>query len=82
MCNELTHSVTGFVPRTARRIRMAERTSAEYARCLRLSLTAGIDSTAVTLIMCVSFKHGACLMSGYGQVAASKGENRYVPLRN
>jgi hypothetical protein len=50
-CNEL--NVTGFVPGTVSRIRMAEGTSAEYARCLRLSLTAAIDIPAVTLIMCL-----------------------------
>jgi hypothetical protein len=43
---------------------MAERTAAEYAISLRLTLTAGIDNPAVTLIMCVLYTHGACLMSG------------------
>jgi hypothetical protein len=80
LCNELTRSVTGCVPETLRLIRMAESPSAEYARCLRLSLTAAIDIPAVTLIMCLSFRHGACLMSGHGQVVTSKGENRYVLL--
>lgn len=60
---------------------MAEGTSAEYARCLRLLLTAAIDIPAVTLIMCLSFRHGACLMSGHEQAVASKGVNRYVLLR-
>ena len=80
-CSELTRSVIGFVPGTVRRIRMAEGTSAEYARCLRLLLTAAIDIPAVTLIMCLSFRHGACLMSGHEQAVASKGVNRYVLLR-
>ena len=60
---------------------MAEPISAEYASCLQLALTAGIDNPAVTLIMCVSFTHGACLLSGHGQSVASKGEDRYVPPR-
>lgn len=57
---------------------MAERTSAEYARCLRLSLTAGIDNPSVTLIMYLSFTHGACLISGYEQVVASKWKSSLV----
>lgn len=67
--SELTRSVIGFVPGTEDVfIRMAERTSAEYARCLPLLLTVAIDIPAVTFIMCLSFRHGACLMSGHGQV--------------